>query len=103
VLVQRGAATGLGDRDRLQMSFNSLNERGSEREIRLLGAPMLMEQSDGFTGGIEDQLFRQLGFGGQMREIVFGECIKALGAAAAERRLAIVNVRDCRYKIIEGN
>ncbi len=47
------------------MGFNGLNDFGSQREGRLFGLPVLVKQCDGFTGGIENESFRQSSLGGK--------------------------------------
>ena len=48
------------------MGFNSLNNFGSQWKVRLFGVPVLVKQRDGFTGGIENEPFRQSSLGGKM-------------------------------------
>ncbi len=61
-----------------------------------------MKQRDRFARGVEDELFRQQGLGGEMRQLVFGELVEALGPAEIEGRLAIRDVSDRRTKSYAG-
>ena len=55
---------------RFQMGFNGLYDFGGQRKVRLFGVPVLVKQNDGFTGGIENEPFRQSGLGGKMGQLV---------------------------------
>ena len=55
------------------MLLDGSNHVGSHRKVRLLGAPVLVKQRDGFAGGVENQPLREHCFGGEMREFVFRE------------------------------
>jgi len=52
------------------MGFNGLNNFGRQRKICLFGLPVLVKQRNGFTGGIENEFFRQSSLGGKMGEFV---------------------------------
>ena len=54
------------DGDRFQMGFNGLNNFGCQWKIRFFGVPVLVKQRNGFTGGIENEFFRQSSPGGKM-------------------------------------
>ena len=57
-------------RNHLEMIIDRSNGAGRDREIGFLCPPMLMKQCDGFTCGIEHELFREHGFGREVRELV---------------------------------
>lgn len=92
----------LSKRDCLQMVLNCFDDCVRQRQILFLGVPMLMEKGDSLARGIENQLFRQPGSCGEMRQLVLRELIETLGPANIQGCIAVGYIRDGRYKIVSG-
>ena len=55
-----------GDRYPPQVRLHGADCIVCQRQVRLFGMPVLVKPGDGLTCGIQDQLFRQVGPGGQV-------------------------------------
>jgi len=58
-------------RDGGDVVFDGTNDIGRQGQVCLLGFPILMLQLDGFACRIQNEFFRQSGFGSKMRKLVF--------------------------------
>ena len=74
-VLPRNRATAPGivssNRDCFQVILDGLDDVPGQGQVRLFRLPVLMKQGDGFMRGIQDELFRQQGFGCEMGEFVF--------------------------------